>query len=133
MLPKEEKLCLVCLGKFEFPLFSCLQVQFTRQANHPTPLTIRKKPHTVWFCTSLLVPNLLHVHNITCTFTPPLPPSCHCLLTISKIPAQVGHSHLYRPSRGASAQHWDHAASPLSFAVPKKQGEESCPTLVTKS
>lgn len=46
VLPKEEKLCLACLGKSEFPLFGCLQLEFTGQANHPIQLVIRKKPPT---------------------------------------------------------------------------------------
>lgn len=38
----------MCLGKSEFPLFGCLQLEFTGQANHPIPLMIRKKSPTQW-------------------------------------------------------------------------------------
>lgn len=53
------------------------------------------------------------------------------------VPAQVGHSHLYKPSQDAahpavhpaqSALGWCYRA-PLSVATPKKEGKETCPIL----
>lgn len=121
--PKEEKLCLVCLGKSEFPVFGFLQLEFTGQANHTIPLMIRKKSPTQW---GDLHQFLQYQTCCTCImyleyiFTLPLPPSHHCLLNLLKFQHRWG-IHTFTNPHGMYLHNTGILLHLLSLLLPPKR------------